>query len=737
MGIVRLHHLSLAALAVGLLLAGSLRAESPTPAPADEALIVAWPAAEDPPSEMFEGGHFYALHTPANAGEGPFTISVWVNASDLANGDPNYGRGIARSTRGEKVGDWILNVRRDGKVHFYNWRTAGDDKSGSHLTNDSLIKADAWQHVATTWDGTATRIFVDGVEAQHTPGSTASGWGEGHEVGRGWTDPGYHWSGEIANFRVLKKALSLEDLQVVFKAGPPAAAAETEAPPTGDPAVSAALDGEILAKLATKQLTPAPPADDAEFLRRITLDLAGRIPTVSELDAFLADTSPDKRARRIDALLASREMAGYWSQVLSNWLMPVSSRRDEKFVGYLRTGLRKNKPWNQFVREMLVSAESPGMAGNAKQFLVSRRGGLNDKSIARDIGQALLGANLRCAQCHDHPHVPAWTHEKYLGLVAFFARSFEHNYTVGGQQMLAIGERNAGELEHAGKGGEKRTVVPTFLDGKSPAEPAEKAADPEKLANDAPPPAPAFSRRDALATVALDPASPYLKRAMVNRVWQRLMGRGLVEPVDMLHDDNPPTHPALLDLLADDFANHGYDLRRLIAVIMHSEAYARSSRWTSGDLPAEQLYAVAVPRPLDADQLALSLPIALSPSAAGEGQPARGPIGLKPWLELRAEFDGPASSFEPTAQQALFLLNSEALLNRLAEQSPLPGELTALSDEAAAARAYAVILSRTATADETRQFTAYLAERGPDNRPAACRELVWALLTGSEFRFNH
>ena len=735
MGVDRVSRPFLAAMAAWLLTAGALRAETPATA-VDEALVVAWPAADDPPVEMFEGGQFYSLD-PANAGEGPFTVSVWINATDLAGGDPNYGRGIARSTRDEQVGDWLLSVHRDGKIRFCNWRTAGDDTSGSHLTNDGVIKADAWQHVAATWDGTATRIFVDGVETAHAPGSTATGWGEGHEVGRGWTMPGYYWSGEIANFRVLRKALPPEELLVLAKAGPPAVADETEAVPAGDAGVSAALDREILAKLASQQLAPAPPADDAEFLRRVTLDLAGRIPTVGQLDAFLADASPDKRAKRIDALLAGREMPSYWSQILSNWLMPVSSKRDEKFVGYLRQGLRKNKPWNQFVREMLVSAESPGMAGSAKEFLVSRKGGLSDKSIARDIGQALLGANLRCAQCHDHPHVPAWTHERYLGLAAFFIRSFEHQYTIGGQQMLAIGERNAGELEHAAKGGEKKTVAPTFLDGKSPMEPAEKAADPEKLAADGPPPPPAFSRRDALANIALDPASPYLKRAMVNRVWQRLMGRGLVEPVDMLHDDNPSTHPALLDLLADDFANHGYDLRRLIAVIMHSEAYARSSRWTSGDLPAEQLYAVAVPRPLDADQLALSLPIALSPAPAGEVQPARAPVGLKPWLELRAEFDGPASTFEPTAQQALFLLNSEALQNRLADQSPLPSELAALADDVLAARAYAVILSRLPAAEETRQVAQYLAERGPDNRAAACRELVWALLTGSEFRFNH
>jgi hypothetical protein len=299
-----------------------------------------------------------------------------------------------------------------------------------------------------------------------------------------------------------------------------------------------------------------------------------------------------------------------------------------------------------------------------------------------------------------------------------------------------------GELEFKAKDGSKRPIAPTFLSGVSPAEPEAPAegAKPAEPAKDAPPPPPAYSRREALANAALDPASPFVKRALANRVWQKLMGRGLVEPVDMLHDDNPPTHPALLDLLADDFAGHGYDLRRLIAVIMKSEAYSRSSEWPSGNPPDERLYAVALPRPLDADQLALSLPIALGQyEQPASGQKKRAPNRpAAPWAELLAEFDVPTYDFEPTAKQALFLLNSDQVQKRVASDSKLPGELAAIaSDAELAGRAYVGILARAPAPEELQHVAEYLKSRGADNRQAACQELVWALVTSAEFRFNH
>jgi hypothetical protein len=233
--------------------------------------------------------------------------------------------------------------------------------------------------------------------------------------------------------------------------------------------------------------------------------------------------------------------------------------------------------------------------------------------------------------------------------------------------------------------------------------------------------------------LGLDAKSPYFKRATVNRVWRQLMGRGLVEPVDMIHDGNPATHPELLDLLANDFADHGFDLRRLIAVIVHSETYARSSRWlgdSAKTLPDDKFYAVAPLKPLDADQLALSLPLATGyyDNQLG-GAVKKSMAQIRPvaeWKELIAAFDMPVDEFEPTAFQALFLLNSDYMQKNF------------ITDDAQLARGlYLGILARLPSPEETARVKRYLTDRGGSSRPEACRELVWALVSGAEFRFNH
>ncbi len=703
-----------------------------------------WPDKAGSGGHVFEGGDFLALPAAFAVGNGPFSISVWVNASDLAGGDANYGRGIARSAHNEQVGDWFLSVHPDGRVRFCNWRKAGDDGQGSHLTRKPLIVPDTWAHIAVTWDGKSNRLFVNGVEAAHDAGTTAAGWGVGNEVGRCWTDPGYHWDGTIDDLRVYRRALTGAEIAEACKAAPqakPRAAAQ----PSGDPKVSQAIDRIILARIQEHKLAPAPPADDAAFHRRVMLDLAGRAPTPAETEAFLADKAPDKRPRLVEALLAGREMPMAWSQVLAGWLMAKEGRRDPRFAGYLRNGLARNKPWDRFAREMLVARPEASGEQAAGLFLGYRKGALNDRSIAREVGRAFFGVNLRCAQCHDHPHVKEWTNERFYGLSAFFARTYEHAYVdAQNQPRTAFAEKAAGELEYTTAEGQKKIAPPVFLDGTTIAEPAvAKGAKEAPAPKNGPPAAPAFSRREALARVALSPKSTYFTRAIANRVWQRLMGRALVEPVDMMHEGNPATHPALLDLLANDFAAHNFDLRRLIAVIMQSEAYARSSRWPgTGSLPDETLYAVAALRPLDADQLAVSLPLATGyydPQLTGKSKRTVAQVrSATAWKEVLTEFDSDSEEFEPTTAQALFLTNSEYVQTYFVAKSNLVQALGAIADDAALVRrAYLAVLSRPPSPEETARVGRYLRERGPKARPEACRELVWALLSGAEFRFNH
>jgi hypothetical protein len=165
MGLDRVTRFAALVLAMGLV-QGAARA-------ADDGLIARWPAAGETDAEPFDGGQFIALPAAAST-EGPFSVSVWISATDLATGDAGYGRGIARSTRGEQVGDWLLSVHPDGRVRFCNWRTAGDDREGSHVSKEPLIKDEDWPQITATWDGTATRLFVDGVEAACNRGNTAT-----------------------------------------------------------------------------------------------------------------------------------------------------------------------------------------------------------------------------------------------------------------------------------------------------------------------------------------------------------------------------------------------------------------------------------------------------------------------------------------------------------------------------------------------------------------------------------
>jgi len=725
-------------------LAASLAADETKQPAGDESLITKWPIESDADDE-FTGNRFIPFAKPPQLGDGPFSIAAWVNPEDLAGGAPAYGRGIARSTRNGKIGDWVISVMPGGHVRFDNWRNDGTDTNGGHITLKPCVDTGMWSLVVATWDGKTSHIYVNGREFKFRNVSTDSGWGTGHDIGRGWTGAEYYWLGRIGEFTAFRRTLNPSEIAATFTSNLRSRNPQLtfEVKPAGDAELSKAIDREILTRLNEVGIVAAAPTDDAEFLRRVTLDLAGRIPTVAETEAFLAEDAPDKRRQRIDALLSGREMPDYWAQVLSSWLMPEGGRRNVAFVDYLRRGLRKNRPWDQLAREMLLARPIGQNDRAAGRFLTLRQSAIKDRTIGRDIGRALLGVNLRCAQCHDHPDVPEWTRERFFGLSAFFSRSFIHQYKRGNQQLKALGETATGELQYTAVGGKLTIARPMFLDGRLLDEPViAPPYTPLKPDKASPPTAPPFSRRQAFADMAINAGSPWFKRAFVNRMWRELMGRGLVEPVDMMHEGNPATHPKLLDLLADDFAGNGFNVRRLIGSILHSEAYARSSRWTGENTPAETLYAVSVLKPMNADQLALSLPLAAGhfddriSSRLRHGMSRVRP--LPPSRELLAAFDASPGRFEPTSEQALMLLNGDLLQKQFGSDSRLVRQLAVIeNDDELVRRIWLSILSRRPTDAEKNRATGYFASRNKAARAAICQELAWALLTSTEFRFNH
>jgi hypothetical protein len=529
------------------------------------------------------------------------------------------------------------------------------------------------------------------------------------------------------------------------------------------PVVSRIVDEEISKALKKKSIEAASQATDAELVRRIYLDVLGRIPTADETTRYLDDSQEDKHHRLIDELLAHEEMPAYWRTVVDEWLNGGLLERDfgrDGFLAYLEQAIKTNKRWNTIAREMLVADLSDEQQRSATYFLATRlrKGDKVEKidRMASGVATVLFGVQLQCAKCHDHPFVDQWKQDHYYGLAAFLGRTQEAR--IGNTPVIK--ERAEGEVKFVTTEQEEKTAKLMFLDGRvfeEPKPPEDRDKWYTKGKNGLPD-KPYFSRREVLADYALTADSPLFKRAIVNRMWKQLMGRGLVEPVDQMHEANPATHPELLNRLADDFAKNGFDLRRLTVGILHSDVYLRSTRWTGGEaIPSEQDYATAIMKPLTPDQLAVSIGIATGhydtmvdkfEREKGKRKPkidkvtaaiARGLYSRDRDLrDFAARFRTGGDGFEANAGQALFLTYSSLMQKRLQPSNgSLVQLLTKKTNHVAAVRAaFVAVLSRLPTDAEIERSTEFLAgDKATQNK--RCSELVWALLCSSEFRFNH
>ncbi len=332
------------------------------------------------------------------------------------------------------------------------------------------------------------------------------------------------------------------------------------------------------------QLVPlAPLVSDEEFLRRASLDLIGRIPSAAEAREFLADPSPDKRAAMVDRLLASPEYARHMALVFDVAFM---ERRPEKNVPiadwqrYLYESFAANKPYDQLVREILsADGVDPAQRPQAR-FYLDREGEAN--LLTRDVGRIFLGMDLQCAQCHDHPLIADYYQADYQGLYAFFNRSV---LFADKDKKVFFAEKADGDVNYQSvfDSSRKGMALPKLPGGDPLSEPTFNKGEEYAVAPaDGVRPVPKYSRRGQLPKELTSGRTRQFDRAIVNRLWAHLMGRGLVDPVDLHHDANPPSHPAVLALLADAFPAMKYDIRALLAQLARTRTYARSI-----DLPAE------------------------------------------------------------------------------------------------------------------------------------------------------
>jgi Protein of unknown function (DUF1549)/Protein of unknown function (DUF1553) len=485
-------------------------------------------------------------------------------------------------------------------------------------------------------------------------------------------------------------------------------------------ALAQLIDQAIQERLSEDRATPAPPADDAEFLRRAYLDITGVIPPADTVSAFLDNTQPDKRARLIDELLASpnygRHMGDVWQELLmAQRDLLTKGLQLEPLANWFAQGFNTNKAWDRQVTELLTSTGTQEQNGATTFFLAHRSPDRLNDTVCR----VLLGIQLQCAQCHNHPFT-SWKRTEYWGMAAFFAKVDD-----GAPKKLFKGATpnvvEASAVQKKRLPDSALETPPKFLEGEAPPLNAKEPY------------------RPVLARWLTSADNPYFAKAMVNRVWAQFFGRGLVNPVDNLSADNSPSHPELFEALTQQFIRSGFDLKYLVRAICNSQAYQRSSTPTGKATGGDALYASMTIKPMTPQQLYDSLATFLGTSDRPKqpGGKAKG-SGAAPRAAF-VDFFRPAEGADPNEYpagipQVLRLMNSEstARTSAFVTQTLKSGQPPARNLEAL----FLATLSRRPTAAETRRMGEYL--QANDSSPVkAYGDIFWALLNSSEFRLNH
>ncbi|HTI49613.1 MAG TPA: DUF1549 and DUF1553 domain-containing protein, partial [Planctomycetaceae bacterium] len=416
--------------------------------------------------------------------------------------------------------------------------------------------------------------------------------------------------------------------------------------------LAAEIDAHIARRWAAEQVRPTDLSDDAEFMRRVTLDIAGKIPAVADLHEFLDDTAPDKRRKLVDRLLDSPAYIMNFSNVWRSVMMPEAEADLQvrflvpAFEAWLRKRLTDNATYDTIVREILTVTVDPRNAMNPYQqqgdvtpvsFYQAKQ--LKPENLAAGTARIFLGVRIECAQCHNHPF-DDWKREQFWGYAAFFA-GMERD--INGQQQGVLNSiRELFDRRELVIPGTGQLVKPAYLDGTQPKLKLRESA------------------RGTLADWMVSGENPYFTKAAANRLWGHFFGLGIVNPVDDFTADNPPSHPELLDLLAREFAANKFDVKFLIRAITASHAYQLSSRQTDPGQENPRLFARMSLKGLTPEQLFDSIA-----QATGYYEPYanRDPFAMQnnsPRTEFIQTFD---NSRDAVIEQQTTILQALALMN--------------------------------------------------------------------------
>jgi hypothetical protein len=484
-------------------------------------------------------------------------------------------------------------------------------------------------------------------------------------------------------------------------------------------------------RFAKLGLKPSDLCDDAEFLRRASLDVTGTLPTAQQVRGFLADTDPQKRAKLIDRFLEHPGYADHWAIKWADLLRPNPFRVGIKSVylidQWLRESFRHNKPYDQFAREIVTAQGSTHRYGPVVVFRDRRE----PADITTLLSQIFLGVRLECAKCHHHPN-EKWSQEDFYQLAAFFGQLK--------RKGQGISAPISGEPEYiwfAGGGEVKHPLSGEVMKPKAP-DAAIESLDAQQ------------DPREALAAWMTRPDNPFFARAAVNRVWGELMGRGIVHPVDDFRVSNPATNEALLEALARDFVEHGFDLKHLIRTIMRSRLYQLSSIPNESNVRDAKNFSRWYRRRVSAEALldALSDVTGAPESLPGVGTNIRAAQAWNYRIEsdFLDAFSRPNASADPPCErdgessvvQALHLMNSTKLMAKIASPIGTAAKLaeSKMTPEEVVTELYLAAYSRYPTAEEAAVAVGAFTAEGATRRTAT-EDILWALINSAEFVLNH
>lgn len=507
------------------------------------------------------------------------------------------------------------------------------------------------------------------------------------------------------------------------------------------PAEKNFVDEHVFANLKAIGIPPSAVCDDVTFLRRVTLDIAGRLPKESETIAFTASTDANKRDKVIDALLRSPDYADFFA---GKWTPLLKNRRDDAsditsnfaFHAWIRDSLLTNVPYDQIVRELLAATGT--VIGNPPVAWYKRV--KEPKQQLEDVAQLFLGVRMQCAQCHHHPF-ERWSQDDYYSFAAFFSQVGRKPTGTRGEDLI-FHKRGIATANNV-KTGEALT-------------PAAFGDDVGEISPDSDP-------RLRLADWMSSPENPFFAKALVNRYWKHFFTRGLIEPEDDIRDTNPPTNPELLAALEEHFISSGFDLKGLIREITRSSAYQLSAKPNNYNLVDRQNYSRYYPRRMQAEVLLDSIDFLtgakttfanLPPGTRAVALPDNSYNRASPLLQVFGRPDSLSVCECERVQssslaQSLHLINSSEIKSKLAVGGGRAARLAAadVPDEDKISELYLAAFSRKPRPDEMATAIAYLNEPLTDaaGKPIAkntaargnFQDLIWALMNSKEFLFNH